>query len=271
MIEQSDLHARHKLLHGPHKLAAVCLVTFLFVAPWTVSKQVLAQNLSQVSKTAQAGIADGDASQGRIDKLDDETDILTRDYRVALKQLASLREYNTQMKKLITAQKAEMISIRQQIEDVTHVDRSIMPLMLQMIDALEAFVGLDVPFLIDERRARVTGLRALMGRSDANPAEKYRKILEAYEIENEYGRTIEAYEGEMDIDAAPRTVAFLRIGRVALIYQTLDADESGAWSQKEKQFVDLEGDFDSALRQALRIARQQAAPDLMIVPLSVGQ
>jgi hypothetical protein len=75
----------------------------------------------------------------------------------------------------------------------------------------------------------------------------------------------------MDINGEERTVAFLRIGRVALIYQTLDADESGAWSQQADGFVDLDGDFDSELRSALRIAKQQAAPDLLVVPVLVGQ
>ncbi|MDC0147591.1 DUF3450 domain-containing protein [Alphaproteobacteria bacterium] len=230
-----------------------------------------AQSLDNVVEVAQSATTDGQASQERIDKLDDETDVLTRTYRAALKQLASLREYNAQLEKLIQAQKAEVISVRQQIEDVTNVDRTIVPLMFRMIDSLEQFVNMDVPFLIDERRARVQNLRDLMGRSDANPAEKFRKILEAYEIENEYGRTIEAYEGQMEINEEERTVAFLRIGRVALIYQTLDSEESGAWSQQTMSFTDLDGDFDSELRSALRIAKQQAAPDLLVVPVIVGR
>ena len=230
-----------------------------------------AQSLEAVTQVAQNATSDGRASQERIDSLDDETDTLTRDYRAALKQLASLREYNAQLEKLIVAQKAEIVSIRQQIEDFTNVDRTIVPLMFRMIDALDQFVALDVPFLIDERRARVQNLRALMDRSDANPAEKYRNILEAYEIENEYGRTIEAYEGQMEINGEERTVAFLRIGRVALIYQTLDGSESGAWNNVSKSFTDLDGDFDSELRAALRIAKQQAAPDLMVIPVPAAQ
>jgi len=230
-----------------------------------------AQDLRSIVDVAQGATADGAASQARINKLDDETDQLTRDYRAALKQLAALREYNGQLEKLIDGQKKEMVSIRRQIDDVTNVDRTIMPLMFRMIEALEQFVELDVPFLADERRARVANLRALMDRSDANPAEKYRKILEAYEIENEYGRTIEAYEGEMEINGEARMVAFLRVGRVALIYQTLDGAESGAWDKAQNQFVDLNGDFDSELRSALRIAKQQAAPDLLVVPVTVGQ
>jgi hypothetical protein len=252
-------------------IGLLILAIGLLIAGWgALVSPAAAQSLDTLSQSAQAATSDGAASQTRINALDEETDQITRDYRAAVKQLTALREYNAQLDKLIVAQKAEMISVRQQIEDVTNVDRTIVPLMFRMIDALDQFVELDVPFLIDERRARVQALRALMDRSDANPAETYRKILEAYEIENEYGRTLEAYEGEMDIKGEARTVAFLRVGRVALIYQTLDAQESGAWSQSAKNFVDLEGDFDTQLRAALRIAKQQAAPDLLVIPVTLG-
>ena len=246
------------------------LVLGLFMCLIGLSYEVTAQSLDNISGTSQGAVKDGIESQARIDRLDDETAALVREYRAALVQLQSLREYNAQLETLIKSQKIEMVSIRKQIEDVTNVDRSIVPLMFRMIDALEQFVKLDVPFMIDARKMRIDNLRELMARSDASPAEKYRKILEAYEVENEYGRTIEAYEGQMDIDGEERTVAFLRIGRVALIYQSLDGDLSGAWSQAERAFQDLDGDFDTEIRNALRIAKQQAAPDLMIIPLSLN-
>ena len=243
----------------------------VLVALAMVSGGTLAQNLGDIQTSVEANARDGVSSQARVDALDDQTDELTREYRAALKQLASLREYNAQLEKLIVAQKAEMTSIRRQIDEVTNVDRTIMPLMFRMIDALEQFVELDTPFLASERQQRVAALRALMDRSDATPAEKYRRILEAYEIENEYGRTIEVYEGEMNIEGTDRTVSFLRIGRVALIYQTLDGEDSGVWNPKAATFTDLDGDFDSELRSAMRIAKQQAAPDLMVVPLSISR
>ncbi len=243
----------------------------VLVALAMVSGGTLAQNLGDIQTSVEANARDGVSSQARVDALDDQTNELTREYRAALKQLASLREYNAQLEKLIAAQKAEMTSIRRQIDEVTNVDRTIMPLMFRMIDALEQFVELDTPFLGSERQQRVAALRALMDRSDATPAEKYRRILEAYEIENEYGRTIEVYEGEMNIGGTDRTVSFLRIGRVALIYQTLDGEDSGVWNPKAATFTDLDGDFDSELRSAMRIAKQQAAPDLMVVPLSTSR
>ena len=69
------------------------------------------------------------------------------------------------------------------------------------------------------------------------------------------------YEGEMDINGETRTVSFLRVGRVALVYQTLDGEESGAWDQAQGQFVDLDGDFDSQLRSfAHRQTTSRARP-----------
>ena len=83
--------------------------------------------------------------------------------------------------------------------------------MLKMIDALDQFVELDMPFLLEERRQRVAFLRTLLERSDVTVAEKFRRLLEAYEIENDYGRTIESYKGSLDVDGASREVDFLRI------------------------------------------------------------
>ncbi len=246
-------------------VAVYAVFTFIF------STFVNAQQLQDVTEIAQSAVKEGAQSQDRVDRLDDEIDQLTREYKAALIQLRQLREYNALRERLITEQEDKMVDIRAQIEKATNIDREIVPHMFAMIDALEQFVALDVPFLIEERKARVTRLKELMENADVSQSERYRKILEAYEIENEYGRTIEVYEDLREVDGEDRTVTYLRIGRVAFIYQTLDGEESGVWSQDERAFVDLDGDFDSEIRKALRIAKQQAAPDLMVVPVMVKE
>ena len=208
-----------------------------------------------------------EASQRRIDQIADQTDELLAKYRTTLKQIDAIDSYNRQMRDLITAQEHELDSLSSQLERVQIVSRSVTPLMLRMIDSLEKFVALDVPFLIDERTKRVEDLKKMMDRADVTTAEKFRQIMEAYQIENEYGRTIEAYRSTVNIDGREETVDFLRFGRIALVYQSLDEQQAGVWSQSDRKFIPLDSSYRSSIRQGLRIARKQAAPDLIRLPL----
>ena len=210
----------------------------------------------------------GKEAQGQIDSLDDATNTIVQEFRLNYQQLTDLTQYNDQLEILIDRQERKMVRIEQDIARISSLTRSVMPLMFKMIDALDTFVELDVPFLIDERRQRVAGLRNLMNNPDASPAEKYRKISEAYEIENEYGRTIEAYTGKVSPDD-DRTVNFLRIGRNSYIYQTLDGDDAAVWNKSKGEWKRLGGSYRLPIQVGIRIANEQAAPDLMVVPLEI--
>ena len=178
-------------------LSMVILLTNVVNAQKTIDP---ARQLDPVrSLFAQSNNASKEA-QGQIDALDDSTNVIVQEFRQNYQQLIDLTQYNDQLEILIDRQERKMVRVEEDIARISSLTRSVMPLMFKMIDALDTFVELDVPFLIDERRQRVAGLRTLMNNPDASPAEKYRKISEAYEIENEYGRTIEAYTGKVSPD-----------------------------------------------------------------------
>lgn len=241
-------------------LGGVCLL---------VGSMAVAQDgeLEEVVKVRVAGNVDAAGVQKRIDEISDETDSLLGKYRTTLKQIDSINQYNGQILKLIGSQEEELASLSEQVGNVQSVGRSVTPLMIRMVDAIEGFVALDVPFLIDERSERVATLRTTMERADVTTPEKFRSIMEAYQIENEYGRTIEAYRASLQIGAKETTVDFLRFGRIALVYQSLDESLQGRWDQKSRSWVALDGSFRSALRHGLRIARKQTAPDLINLPM----
>lgn len=223
--------------------------------------------LEEAIDAAAAGNEAAAEAQALIEELSNDTDRLVAEYRRTLQETQALDVYNGQLEELIASQDREMSSLRKQIDEVSVVQRQIMPLMLRMIDALDTFVELDKPFLAEEREERVASLRALMDRSDVALSEKYRRLMEAFQIENEFGRTIEAYRGTLETGGQSRTVDFLRIGRIALLYQTLDAQESGAWDAEQKDWIPLSDDYRNSIRQGLRIARKQVAPDLLRVPV----
>jgi hypothetical protein len=211
-------------------------------------------------------------SQAKIDKLADETRDLLSDYKTVTKQIDGLKVYNTRLQRQVDNQMTRIGKIEEAIDDSVVISRQMTPLVIRMIDGLEKFVELDVPFHMEERQQRIAFLRANLDRSDVSVAEKFRQVLEAYKIENEYGRKIDAYKGSVEIDGVERDVNFLRVGRVALLYQTTDTEISGAWDQGSRSWASLDrGEYRNAIMKGLRIARKEASIDLMNMPVAAPE
>jgi hypothetical protein len=246
--------------------AAVLIGALGLLAAAAASAQSLQQVMGAEARRIQA-----QASQERIDDVVQTTRGITEEYKAVNKEIDGLVVYNTLLDRQIANQNMELDQLRQSIDDVSIIERQILPLMTRMIDGLEQFVELDVPFLQDSRRERVVDLKNLLERSDVTAAEKFRKVMEAWQIENDFGRTIEAYTAELEIDGSNREVDMLRIGRVALLYQTPDGEESGAWDQNAREWVALGSEFRNQVRAGLRMAKKQTAPDLLLLPISAPE
>jgi len=206
-------------------------------------------------------------SQSKIDALTEETRKLLSEYKVVLKEIEGLRVYNRQLEKQISNQETEMAQLSTSIDEVTVIERQITPLMLRMIDGLEQFVELDMPFLLDERRARIDRLRDMMDRADVAVSEKFSQVFRAYQIENEYGRTMETYGDTILIGGTERKVDILKVGRVSLVYQTPDASETGMYNLNTGAFEPIGNEYEASIRQGIRMARQQATQDLFSIPV----
>ena len=206
-------------------------------------------------------------SQTIVSNLSDETQDLLGQYRLVLQQIDRLVAYNDYVERLIADQEAQIIDIRKQLDQFALIERGIVPLMLDSIDTLDKFIDLDVPFLLEERKARVARLRTIMDLSDVTVSEKYRQIMDAYQIETTYGRDIEAYTGLLEIDGESRQVDFLRIGRTSLTYQTPDQEETGFWNKQAGQWEKLPNKYQNYVTQGLRVARKQVTPNLLELPI----
>ncbi len=226
-----------------------------------------ADTLKSAIDTRIGGQKESISSQARIDKIADQTTDLLTQYRSVLQQSESLHIYNEQLQKLVDKQADELLSFERQFSSIQVTQRRIVPFMLRMIEVLDDFIKLDTPFLSRERNARIEILKAMMDDPESSLPEKYRRIMEAYQIELEYGRTIEAYSATLKKDDQPRTVDFLRIGRVGLFYMTFDGVETGYWDKKTAGWQQLPEEYQSSIRQGIQIARKEVPPDLIRLPV----
>jgi len=211
-------------------------------------------------------------SQVKIDRLADETRDLLSDYKTVIKQVDGLKVYNTRLQRQIDNQLVSLATIDENIDNSTVIARQMTPLVIRMLDGLEQFVELDVPFEEKERLKRVQGLRSSLDRADVSVAEKFRAVLEAYNIELQYGRGMDTYRGSIEIGGNEREVDFLRMGRIALAYQTTDGALSGAWDNTTRSWVELpSGDYNSAIRKGIRISKKQASMELLKMPIAAPE
>lgn len=230
---------------------------------------IQADTFNDIFKVSQASTEAGQASQAKIDKIADETRDLLQEYKTVMKQVDGLKVYNARLEKQIAGQEERIAATGASIDEVTVLQRQMMPLLVRMIDGLESFVALDKPFHVEERRERIAFLRHNLDRSDIPLAEKYRQVMEAYRIEIEYGRKIDTYKDTIAVAGEPREVDILRVGRIALLYQTPDQQSAGFWNPTQGGWEPLEGnEYRSAIRQGMRMANKQASIELLTLPVA---
>ena len=245
------------------------LSSALLIVVASLSTQTFAASINEVMQEGENRADAGANDQTKVDSVADQTESIVNDYRAVTKVVDGLKVYNRLLQTQLNNQEAEMQALSTSIANIALIERQIVPLMLRMVDALEGFVALDTPFLMKERTDRVIRLRGMMERSDVTAAEKLRRVIEGYQIENDYGRTIEAYKGSTDVNGVELEVDFLRIGRVALLYQTVGRGSTGVWDNEARAFVELPpATYEAAVQTGLAVARKQVAPDLMIIPVT---
>jgi len=193
-------------------------------------------------------------------------------YDALLREADGLVIYNEVLQSQIETQERAIEQLRIAIGQVPELEQEIPPLLTQAIDGLEEFVASDIPFLEDERAQRLAELQSIVESENVQPAEKFRRILEAWQVENEYGRTVSAYDGELQIDGATRDVQFLRLGRTAWFYQSRDEELlTGAWDVRTGAWVPLVSQHRNPVRQAIQMARNQIASQITLLPITPPQ
>ena len=226
-----------------------------------------ANSLREVFRVAEQLNSQAKRSQARVDALTEQTRELVTEYKTVLKEIEGLRVYNRQLEKQIGAQETEMAELSASIDQVTEIERQVTPFMLRMIDGLEQFVSLDMPFLLEERQNRIDELRTTMDRADVVVSEKFNAVMRAYQIENEYGRTMEAYDDKISVDGKELTVDVLKVGRIALVYQTADGEETGVYNKTSKQWETLPDSYKASVRNGIRMARKQLTVNMLELPV----
>ena len=234
----------------------------------SLANEVVEVNMENVLEVGRDNQQLSATSQDKIDKTERQTDKIVNEWKVVSKQVEGLKLYNAQKRIQIQAQLDLMDKLDEQLVQVVVMQRQIPPLAGKMLDSLETFIKLDTPFRAEERRARVDLVRSSMSKPKVTASEQVRQVLEAYNIEAEYGRKIDTYEDKL---ADGTVVNILVIGRIGMFYQTKDERTSGRWDNETGQWEELSGSYRKPIRDGIRMAKKLAPIDMLLMPVVKGE
>ncbi|MDG2060717.1 MAG: DUF3450 domain-containing protein [SAR86 cluster bacterium] len=210
-------------------------------------------------------------SQIKIDQMEDDTSLIVNEYKQVSKQVEGLRVYNAQLRKQIQRQEERLKEIDKTLKEAQVMQRQIPPFTRRMLAGVEKSIELDMPFHLAERKERIAFAKAALDNPTVSPAEGLRQVMEAFTVEAEYGRKLDAYKDTVEIDGNPTEVNILRIGRLSLIAQTADETEALAWDNKSRSWIELGSSYRNPTRKGLRIANRLATVDMLEMPVPYAE
>lgn len=251
----------HRLHHGFLPGIAATLLTILLLSD--AFGAGLKDSLVVVSETNRSAVE----SQEKIDELSRETRGMLEEYRKLQGGIEYQAAYTRELEELDRTQQLKIEELQGQITQARITRQRIVPLMRSMADTLEKFVVLDLPFQHAERINAVLQLKQRLNQPDLAVSAKFRLVLEAYQLEQYYGGNIEAWRGPLQFHGQDLSVEYLRVGRVALYFQSLDGETSGYWNVQQDAWIALDTNHNRAMAQAFRVAKNLTAPQLLQLPM----
>ncbi|WP_253952022.1 DUF3450 domain-containing protein [Photobacterium sanctipauli] len=209
-------------------------------------------------------------SQKKIDKSAEARLSMMAEIEQLQEEVKNLTVYRDHLANLVSNQEAEVSSLNTQIEGIKDTRQGVVPLMYQMIDGLKTLVANDKPIRHEARLARIEKLEKMMVQADISDAEKYRRILEAYQIEMDYGTKLGMYQGQVALDSGNIEADMLYLGRISLVARSLDGKQFWGWNDASSSWQSLDNSFAKGINKAFAIASKQAAPSLLTLPVSVN-
>lgn len=233
-------------------------------------------------------------------------------YSAILQEIADRRTTLAQREFYVQQQEAEIASLTSRIESASEADASeeLLPIVREMVAEIEKVMVADLPFRVERRFALLDDLRADLQSDDVLVSDAYRRAMDLYGQEVNYGLQVGSYTGQNpkperqgqryraclediksavcdlnkeqnealkngaeieDLEAQLYDGNYIHFGRLALLYLERDSSEGYRYNQASGEWDQLSNSELLSLRQNVRIARGESAIATMTTPIEIGE
>ncbi len=192
---------------------------------------------------------------------------LTARYRSLKANQEYLEKLKFKSERALCALNARLAEFERKIKESARIREELQSYLESTVAQLEGFIKRDILFLSKERATRLASIKETLTRPDKPAAEKYRRVMEALQIEAEYGRSVEVYQDTIDLNGQSVLMDILRLGRLSLFCQTPDGKMVGHYDRAEGRWVSLSSKYRREINNAVDMARRQRTIDLVRLPI----
>lgn len=243
------------------------MLTPLTISPGWCDQAGSRQFNEQVTRPVQTAVTIRQSSQKEEEQWRDEREKLTALYERLQAEQAQLSASREQLRQSIRSARRRIIEKEKQLTDIEQLRTRVEPFLQESAQALGKHLDEDLPFLPQERRQRMQRLDELLNAPDVAISEKYRKVMEAWLVEAEYGNTIEVYQQTITLDHSEMLVNILRLGRISLFFQSLDQVRCGFFDVSGGAWKPLPAACNRTIAAAIDIGTKRKPAQLLSLPL----
>jgi len=196
----------------------------------------------------------------------ERADLLAR-WRAAQANVQWLEQRREGARARVEATGARVDELTRRLAEADRLEASMQDTLLALVDRLAASVDRSLPFLPEERQARLASLRKVLARPDVTAAEKLRRVLEARQVEAGYGGTVEVVQQPVTVAGDTVYADVLRLGRVALMWRTPDGDRAGAYDPGDAAWKELGAAERRRIVLAMEMASRVRAVEVVDLPV----
>jgi hypothetical protein len=225
-----------------------------------------AEQPEQIEKTVGSSVETRKETQEKAKQWHNEKDRLKARYFQLKEEIEIANLEEKRMRGLVDRQDAYITRIQTKLIELEKIRQGLIPYLEELLARMDEQVAGDLPFLTEERRLRMENLKTYIYDPEISLGEKLRRVFEGLRVEIEYGRSVEVTKEEILYNNEQLLVKVLRLGRTALLMQTLDEEEIAIYSEG---WHTLPGKYKDEIKKAIAIAQKNRPIEFVNLPLKV--
>jgi len=226
-----------------------------------------AQDAKALGETVTKTVETHRQTQKKQDDWANEQADMTARYRAARAQVDYLQKRKDFEEKEVRALDEGIAEMNRRLIESVRLQDNLEDSLNAVIGRLDQWVARDIPFLKEERSNRLAAVRAEVAKPDVTGAEKLRRVLEALQVEANYGNTVDVFQERIVVGDEEIFADILKIGRVSVYWRTPDGTRVGEYDRGQQKWVALDPKYVAVINDTREMALRLRSTEVVSLPL----